>query len=127
MYTDVHAFLGLVGHYGRFLKGFACITQPLSKYLAGEGARRKSEQVLLSEEAIKAFKAVKQACMMAPILVFVGYTKPFMLEIDVSKDGSGVVLSQKQADGQYHPIAYSSRALTPHGKNYHSTKLEFWH
>ena len=36
-----------------------------------------------------------------------------------------VVLSQKQADGQYHPVAYGSRALIPHEKNYHSTKLDF--
>ena len=34
-------------------------------------------------------------------------------------------LSQKQANGWYHPIAYGSRALMPHEKNYHSTKLEF--
>ena len=26
---------------------------------------------------------------------------------------------------QYHPITYGSRALIPHEKNYHSTKLEF--
>ena len=35
------------------------------------------------------------------------------------------MLLQKQADGQYHPVAYGSKALTPHKKNYHSTKLEF--
>ena len=35
------------------------------------------------------------------------------------------MLSQKQADGHYHPVAYSSQALTAHEKNYHSTKLEF--
>ena len=29
-YTEVHAFLGLMGHYRRFIKGFACIAQPLS-------------------------------------------------------------------------------------------------
>ena len=63
--------------------------------------------------------------MTAPVLAFADYTKPFLLETDVSKEGLGAALSQKQADGQYHPIVYGSRALTSHKKNYHSTKLEF--
>ena len=37
----------------------------------------------------------------------------------------GAVLSQKQEDGWFHPVAYGSWALTTHEKNYHSTKLEF--
>ena len=36
-YTEVHTFLGLVGHYRRFIKGFACIAQPLSEYLTQQG------------------------------------------------------------------------------------------
>ena len=70
---------------------------------------------------MKAFKALKQACMTAPVLVFSDYTKPFLLE---TKDGLGAVLSQKQVDGWYQPIAYGSRVLMPH-KNYHSIKLKF--
>ena len=42
-YTDIGAFLGLVGHYRRFIKGFAQIAQPLNEHLAGDGASRKSE------------------------------------------------------------------------------------
>ena len=124
-YTEVHAFLSLVGHYGRFIKGFACIAQPLNDHLTGEGASRKSEHLLLSEDALKASKVLKQACMTALVLAFADYTKPFLLETDASKDRLGAVLSQKQADGQYHPDTYGSRALTPHEKNYHLTKLEF--
>ena len=78
----------------------------------------------LSEDALKAFEALKQVCMRASILAFTDYTKPFFLETHVSKDGLKTVLSQKQADGWHHPIAYVSRTLTPHKKNYHSTKLE---
>ena len=63
--------------------------------------------------------------MTALILVFADYTKPFLLETDASKDGLGAVLLQKQADGWYHPIAYGSRALMPHKKNCHFTKLKF--
>ena len=42
-YMEVHAFLGLVGHYQRFIKGFAHIVQPLYDLLTGEQAKRKSK------------------------------------------------------------------------------------
>ena len=79
----------------------------------------------LSEEALKAFKALKQACMNSPVLAFADYTKDLLLETDTSKEGLGAVLSQKQDDRQFHLVAYGSWALTMHEKNYHSTKLEF--
>ena len=122
-YKDMHALLGLVGHCRRFIKGFACIAQPFSEYLTGEGASRKSEWVSLTEDALKAFEALKQAWQ-PPFWLLLDNTKLFLLENDVSKDGLGTVLLQKQADGWYHPITYGSRALKPHEKNYHSTKLD---
>ena len=79
----------------------------------------------LSEEALKAFEALKQVFMTAPVLAFANYTKPFFLEMNAFKDGLRAVLSQKQADRRYHPVAYGSRGLTPHEKNYHLTKPEF--
>ena len=79
----------------------------------------------LSEEALKAFEELKQACMQSPVLAFTDYTKDFLLETDTSKEGLGVVLSQKQKDGWYHLVAYGSWVLTTHEKNYHSTTLEF--
>ena len=63
--------------------------------------------------------------MTAPILAFADYTKPFLLETKASKDKLGVVLSQKQVDRWYHPVAIGSTALSPHEKNYHLMKLEF--
>ena len=78
----------------------------------------------LSEDALEAFQTLKQACMRSPILAFADYTKDFLLKTDASKEGLGAVLSQKQADGHYHPVSYGSWALTAHEKNYHSTKLE---
>ena len=97
----------------------------MNEHLAREGASRKSEWVSLSKDALEAFQALKQACMSRPILAFTEYTKDFLLKTDNSKEGLGVVHFQKQADGHYHPVAYSSWALTAHEKNYHSTKLEF--
>ena len=59
------------------------------------------------------------------VLVFPDFDKPFLLETDASKEGLGVVLSQKQDDGHYHHVAFGSRTLTPSEQNYHSSKLEF--
>ena len=122
---EIHAFLGLIGHYKQFIKGFTLIAQPLNEHLAGEGTSRKLEQVSLSKDALGAFQALKQACMSSPILAFANYTKDFLLETDTSKEGLGAVLSQKQADRHYHLVAYGSQALTANEKNYHSTKLKF--
>ena len=69
-----------------------------NEHLAGEGDSRKSEWVLLSEDALKTFKALKQVCMTAPVLAFADYTKLFLLETDASREGIGAVLLQKQAD-----------------------------
>ena len=124
-YTEIRAFLGLVGHYRQLIKGFAQIAQPLNEHLAGEGASRMLEWVSLSREALGAFQALKPACMNSPILAFANYTKDFLLTMDASKEGWGAVLSQKQADGQFYLVAYGSRVLTTHEKNYRSTKLEF--
>ena len=67
--------------------------------------------------------------MTAPILAFPYYSKLLLLETDVSKEGLGAVLLQNQAEGQYHPIAYSSRALMPHTKKKTITQpnSKFWH
>ena len=63
--------------------------------------------------------------MSSPFMAFANYMKDFLLKMDTSKEGLGEVLSQKQADEHFDQVAYGSRALTAHEKNYHSTKLEF--
>ena len=63
---------------------------------------------MLMEEAKDAFETLKKACLEAHVLAFADFTKPFLLETDASKLGLGAVLSQKQADGRYHPVAYAS-------------------
>ena len=68
---------------------------------------------------------LKEKILSAPVLVFPDFDKPFLLETDASKEGLGVVLSQKQDDGCYCPAVFGSRTLTPSEQNYHSSKLEF--
>ena len=47
------------------------------------------------------------------------------METDASGRDLGAVLSQKQADGWYHPIAYASCVMNETKQRYHSNKQEF--
>ena len=98
-YTKVKSFVGLIGHYRCFIKGFAKIAAPLYDLTSGDNKDKKSEHVNLSLEAHGAFDHLKAACLQAPILAFPDFNKPFLLETDASGRGLGVALSQKQADG----------------------------
>ena len=124
-YTKVKSFVGLVGHYRHFIKGFAKIAAPLYDLASGNNKDKKSEHVDLSPEACEAFNHLKAACLQAPILAFLDFNKPFLLETDASGRGLGAVLSQKQADGRYHPIAYASCVMNETEQRYHSNKQEF--
>ena len=120
-YTQVHAFCGLVGHYQRFIKGFATIAHPL--YVLGKEV--KMGPVDLPPEVQEAIDILKRKVQSVPVLVFPDFDKPFLLETDASKEGLGAVLSQKQSDGHYYPVAFGSQSLTLSENNYHSSKLEF--
>ena len=124
-YTKVKSFVGLVGHYRCSIKGFAKIAVPLYDLTSGDNKDKKSEHVDLSPEALEAFDCLKAACLQAPILAFLDFNKPFLLETDASGRGLGAVLSQKQADGQYHPITYASCVMNETEQRYHSNKQEF--
>ena len=124
-YTKVKSFVGQVGHYRHFIKWFANIAAPLYDLTSGENKDKKSEHLDLSLEAHEAFDHLIAACLQAPILSFPDFSKPFLLETDASGKGLGAVLSQKQSDGRYHPIAYASRIMNETEQRYHSNKQEF--
>ena len=121
-YTEIRAFCGLSGHYRRFIRNFARIAHALYDLLGDEV---KMGPVTLTPEAEEAVRILKEKITSAPVLVFPDFNKPFLLETDASKEGLGAVLSQKQDDGRYHPVAFGSRTLTQSEQNYHSSKLEF--
>ena len=121
-YTKVKSFVGLVGHYRCFIKGFAKIAAPLHDLTSGNNKDKKSEHVNLSPEAHEAFDCLKTACHQAPILAFQDFNKPFLLETDASGRGLG---APKQADWWYHPITYASCVMNETEQRYHSNKQEF--
>ena len=121
-FMQVRAFCGLAGHYRRFIKGFMNIGYPSYDIL---GKEAKMGPMQLPPEVHEAVQMLKEKILILPLLAFPDFTKPFLLETDASKEVLGAILSQKQDNGRFHPVAFGSRSLMPAERNYHSSKLEF--
>nr|GEY78639.1 hypothetical protein [Tanacetum cinerariifolium] len=105
--------MGLAGYYRRFIEGFSLISKPLSKLTQ---KNKKYEWCMEEEEA---FQTLKQKLCSAPILALPEGTENFIVYCDASLKGYGVVLMQREK-----VIAYASRQLKKHKKNYTTHDLE---
>ena len=72
----------------------------------------------LTEEEREAFQRLKDAFMEAPLLVHFDPEKAIRLETDASGFACAAILSQPQADGRWHPVAFWSRKFTSAERNY---------
>ena len=107
----IKSFIGVVGHYRCFIRDFAKIADPLHEYTRGDTAKKRKERVVLNKVSRNAFHQLKKAVMSAPVLAYPDPNKQYLLKMDASKLGLGAVLSQKQSNGRYHPLAFESRVL----------------
>ena len=118
-------FLDATGYFRHFIKGYARIAKPLNDLLQGDNSKLKSHSLGLPLDALAAFQELKMKCLMVPVLAFMDFKKPFLLETNALIEGLGVVLSQNQDDSRYHPVAYASHGLKGGESKYHSSKFEF--
>lgn len=115
---ELQQFLGLVSYYCRFIRNFAKICQPLHQLT------EKNRSFVWSQSCQEAFNTLRQSLVSAPILAYPDITKLFILDTDASEAGLGGVLSQVQDDGKECVIAYASRALSKHERQYSVTCKE---
>ena len=115
--TEVCSFLGLVGYYRRYVKGFAAIAGPL------HALTRKDAVFHWSAECQAAFDQLKHLMTTSPITAFPDFSQAFRLYTDASTSGLGAILAQVW-DGKERIICCASLALNQTEKAYPATKLE---
>ena len=114
----LQSFLGLASYYRRFISGFSVLANPLFTLT------KKDVDYVWSPACQEAFQSLKKQLTEAPVLAFPNFNQGFLLDTDASGLGLGAVLAQKQEDGSVRPVAYASRTLQPHERNYGVTELE---
>ena len=108
---EVKRFLGSIGFYRRFVRGYSEIAAPLYPLTA---AKTKFKWSQIHEEA---FNKLKEELKKAPILKLPDFSKDFVIETDASNQAIGAVLLQ-ESNGLLHPVAYASRPLSKAERNY---------
>nr|GEU98969.1 putative reverse transcriptase domain-containing protein [Tanacetum cinerariifolium] len=104
---------GLAGYYRRFIKGFSKIAKSMTKLT------QKDVKFDWGDKQEAAFQRIKKKLCSAPILALPDGSEDFMVYCDASIQGWGVVLMQSEK-----VIAYASRQLKVHEKNYTTYDLE---
>ncbi|GJZ91592.1 putative reverse transcriptase domain-containing protein [Tanacetum coccineum] len=112
--TKIHQFLALTRYYQRFIKEFSKIAKPITKLTQKKVAFEWGDK----QEA--AFQTLKNKLCNAPILALPQGAENFIVYCDASHKGLGAVLMQNEK-----VIAYASRQLKIHEKNYTTHDLEF--
>ncbi|KAI3670385.1 hypothetical protein L1987_87976 [Smallanthus sonchifolius] len=111
--TEVRSFLGLAGYYRRFISNFSKIAVPFT------ALTHKGKPYVWGPKQEEAFQTLKQKLCDAPILTLPEGNDDLVVCCDASNLGLGCVLMQR---GKV--IAYASRQLKIHEKNYTTHDLE---
>nr|GEU61748.1 putative reverse transcriptase domain-containing protein [Tanacetum cinerariifolium] len=111
--TEIRQFLGLAGYYQRFIEGFSKIAKSMTKLT------QKAIKFDWGEKKENAFQLIKQKLCSAPHLALPEGSKDFVVYCDASYKGLGAVLMQREK-----VIAYASRQLKVHERNYTTHDLE---
>jgi hypothetical protein len=124
----VRDFLGLANYFRSLIPRFSQTADPLNAMTRASTVWRTGAPP--RPEAQAAFNKLKEALMSAPIVVNPNREGRFVLQTDASTGtesaagGMGAVLIQEQKDKIEQVVAYASRGLKDHEKNYPAFLLE---
>ncbi|XP_055355963.1 uncharacterized protein K02A2.6-like [Paramacrobiotus metropolitanus] len=116
--SELRAFLGLVNHYGKFVRDLSGKCAPFHALL------KTGVPWSWSKDCESQFLSLKDQIVRATFLVHYDPRMPLVLAADASQYGVGAVICHRFPDGTERPIAHASKTLTAAEKNYGQIEKE---
>jgi hypothetical protein len=124
---QIHKFLGLCNFFRGHIQNFAQITSPLTQLTKKDLPWKRGS---LPENALRAFRHLQSLLCSQPVLAYPRADRQYALITDASfgdkntAGGLGAILTQIDKKDNFYIIAYASRMLQKHEKNYMPFLLE---
>ena len=115
--------MGTLNYVRHFIKDFSLLAKPLTDLLATKNSK-SGRQFCWTDVCSKAFYAIKQAALDAPLLEVIDFSKEVFIRCDSSQFGQGAVLFQFDSEGREHVIAYASRKYSMSERNWATFQQE---
>ena len=116
--TELRRFLGMTTQLSKFTPHLSETTKPLRDLLSTKNSW------VWSEPQQKAFQQIKQQLSSTPVLALYHPNRLTTVSADSSSFEIGAVLTQKQSDGNWRPVAYCSRSLSNAEQRYAQIEKE---
>jgi hypothetical protein len=118
---EIRQFMGLCNFFRSHVRNFATISAPLNRLTSKEANWTGGE---LPPNCLEAFNLLKQYLISEPIVDYPRKHRPYSVFVDASTGTSEInggleaMLCQTDEDGEERVIAYASRQLLKHERNY---------
>jgi hypothetical protein len=118
---EIRQFLGLCNFFRTHVRNFAQVSAPLTALTRKDAVWKRGP---LPDDALHAFRELQTILCSEPVVDYPRRDRPYSLITDAAlgdekKDGSlGAILTQTNKNGEHCVIAYASRKLQKHEKNY---------
>jgi hypothetical protein len=125
---QIRQFLGLCNFFRGHIQNFAQITSPLMNLTKKDSGWKWGS---LPENALRAFRHLQSLLCSQPVLAYPRSDRQYVLITDDASFGDehtsgrlGAILTHIDSTGKFYVIAYASRKLQKHKKNYTPFLLE---
>jgi RNase H-like domain found in reverse transcriptase len=115
---ELQSFLGFANYYRWFIKDFALHALPLNQLTSNVPWE-------WTDECLFSYNKIREIITSNQVLTMPNDEGQYQIECDASYYTTRAILSQKQADETWRPIAFASWTMTPAQRSYQVYDKEF--